>query len=61
MSAKLKINYEVIGKCDFCDEDIEECFYTNEKNEITHVTTATYGHYYLDGTKSCEGCHEGSR
>lgn len=57
----LKVNYEVEATCDDCGEDIEECYYTNDNNERVHVTTATNGHYYLDGSVACEGCHEGSR
>jgi hypothetical protein len=41
--------------------EIEECYFTNEKKEVVHVTTHTNGHYYSDGTVSCEGCHEGNR
>ena len=58
---KLKINYEVESSCDDCGEDIEECYFTNDKGQRVHVTTATIGHYYLDGSVSCEACHEGSR
>lgn len=58
---KLKINYEVESKCDDCGEDIEECYYTNDKNQIVHVTTSTIGHYYSDGYVRCEACHDGSR
>lgn len=54
-------NYQVEATCDDCGEDIEECYFTNEKQEVVHVTTHTNGHYYSDGTVSCEGCHEGSR
>ena len=57
----LTVNYEVEAVCDDCGEDIEECYYTNEKNERVHMTTHTYGHYYLDGSVSCDACHEGSR
>ena len=58
---KLKANYYVNGSCDDCGEDIEECYYTNDKDQICHVTTCTNGHYYHDGSARCEGCHEGSR
>jgi hypothetical protein len=58
---KLNIHYVVEDVCDDCGEDIEECHYTNEKNEPVHVTTATIGHYYMDGTARCEACHDGSR
>lgn len=57
----LKINYQVESSCDDCGEDIEECHYTNDKNESVHVTTHTNGHYYLDGTTRCDGCHDGAR
>lgn len=57
----LKLNYRVEDTCDDCGEDIKEHYYTNEKNEIVHLTTATYGHYYSDGSARCNGCHDGSR
>lgn len=57
----LTVNYEVEAVCDDCGEDIEECYYTNEKNERVHMTTHTYGHYYNDGSARCDGCHDGSR
>ena len=57
----LKPNYEVEAVCGDCGEDIEECYFTNEKGEVVHVTTHTQGHYYNDGSVRCEGCHEGSR
>lgn len=57
----LNINYEVEAICDDCGEDIEECFYTNDKNERVSITTKTYGHYYLDGSVCCDGCHDGNR
>lgn len=61
MDNKLKIHYEVEAICDDCGEEIEECHYTNENNELVHVTTHTLGHYYSDGSARCEACHEGSR
>lgn len=61
MDNKLKINYAVEAICDDCGEEIEECYYTNENNDPVHVTTHTIGHYYLDGSVSCEACHDGSR
>lgn len=57
----LKINYQVEDSCQDCGEDIEECYFTNDKNKIVHVTTHTQGYHYNDGTARCEGCHEGSR
>lgn len=57
----LNIHYEVEANCDDCGTDIEECHYTNEKGQLVHVTTATNGHYYNDGSVSCEACHESSR
>ena len=58
---KLKLNYQVEASCGDCGEDIEECYFTDDKNQIVHVTTHTLGHYYNDGTVRCEGCHEGAR
>jgi hypothetical protein len=57
----LNLRYEVEAQCDDCGEDIEECHYTNNKGENVHVTTATIGHYYTDGSVACEACHESSR
>lgn len=57
----LKVHYEIEASCDDCGKDIEECFFTNKKNEIVHGTTETIGHYYLDGTTRCEACHEANR
>jgi len=57
----LTINYEIEAQCDDCGDDIEECYYTNNKHEMVHVTTITNGHYYFDGSVSCESCHESSR
>lgn len=59
--SNLKPNYEVEASCDDCGEDIEECYFTNEKNERVHVTTVTQGYYYNDGSARCEGCHDASR
>ena len=56
----LRANYQVEEICDDCGEEIEECFFTNEKNEIVHVTTVTNGHYYSDGSARCDGCHDGN-
>ena len=61
MDNKLKVHYEVEAICDDCGEEIEECYYTNESNQLVHVTTHTLGHYYVDGSTRCEGCHDGSR
>jgi hypothetical protein len=58
---KLNIHYEVESSCDDCGEDIEECYFTNDDNQIVHVTTNTIGHYYCDGTVRCESCHDASR
>ena len=58
---KLKPNYEVEASCDDCDEEIEECYFTNEANQRVHVTTVTNAHYYNDGSVSCESCHDGNR
>ncbi len=57
----LILKYEVEAVCEDCGEDIEEAHYYNDKGQPVHVTSATYGHYYLDGTARCEGCHDGSR
>lgn len=61
MNNQLNAHYQVEAKCDDCGEDIEECYYTNNKHEVVHVTTVTNGYYYNDGTARCEGCHDGSR
>jgi hypothetical protein len=58
---KLIVNYCAETECDDCGELIDEPYYTNEKNEIVHLTTYTNGHYYFDGTARCEACHESSR
>lgn len=58
---KLKPNYQVEATCYDCGEDIEECYFTNDKNEVVHVTTVTNGYYYNDGTSKCEACHDGGR
>ena len=60
-NSELKIHYEIEAICDDCGEEIEECYYTNNKNQRVHVTTATIGHYYLDGSTACEACHDGNR
>lgn len=58
---KLKIVYEVAAQCDDCGEDIEEAHWYNEKNEPVHITSSLNGHYYNDGSVSCEACHDGNR
>jgi len=57
----LKVNYEVQASCHDCGEDIEECYFTNDKGQRVHVTTRTNGHYYSDGYIRCDGCHDGNR
>lgn len=61
VSHKLTPNYQVEAVCDDCGEDIEECYFTNDKGEVVYVTTHTQGHYYNDGSVRCEGCHDGNR
>jgi hypothetical protein len=56
----LKANYQIEANCDDCGEGIEECYFTNDKNEIVHVTTATNGYYYSDGSIRCGSCHDGN-
>ena len=58
---KYKIHYYVERTCDDCGVDIEECYFTNEKGHVVHDGMDTYGHYYFDGSASCEACHEASR
>lgn len=58
---KLTVNYQIEAHCNDCGDDIEECYFTNENNERVHVTTATIGHYYSDGTVNCEACHDANR
>lgn len=57
----LTIHYEVEAVCEDCGDDIEECYYTNKANQRVHVTTHTNGHYYLDGSVSCDACHDANR
>jgi len=56
----LQANYQVEASCDDYSKDIEECYYTNEKHEVVHVTTHTIGYYYSDGSTKCEACHDGN-
>jgi hypothetical protein len=56
----LTLSYHVETKCDDCGEDIEEPIWTNEKNQIVHISTGTQGYYYNDGTVRCEACHDGN-
>ena len=58
---KLKLVSEVEAQCDDCGEDIEEWRYYNEEGQEVHITSHTNGHYYNDGSKSCEACHERNR
>lgn len=60
MTNKLTVHYAVDDYCNDCGEGIEEPYFTNDKNEIVHVSTVTAGYYYNDGSVSCEACHDGN-
>lgn len=60
-TSNLRCEYTVEAKCDDCGEDIEEVRYYDKDNNPVHITTCTIGHYYLDGSVSCDACHDGNR
>lgn len=51
--------YDKQAVCEDCGEDIEEPIYLNKEGKTVHITSATVGHYFNDGTARCDGCHDG--